>query len=316
MTECKRCSRKCVLFICSTCTENLRQQLHDLPWWLDRLMETAVGQVKLSDTGRRAKRSSTLHGDDSLASHIEAFRGCKCAEGACDCDPKKARRARERDALVHALAAGRSNAKASDELQTIHNTLTHWIQDICETRGVDTPTLKTPTGMARWLAKHVHSVAGQEDADRCCEDVALIVKNVERIVNRPVPPRFIGPCITDPAPEEVLAKRKGHNTRCGHELTANRKATEVTCPTCKQTYGVDQLINELFAESGDKLMTIRELVDWVLPRLDEPVPERTLYRWIKSGALPVGGHNERDESMVRLADVLEIRRAKPRHQAS
>ena len=307
------------MFICTTCMENLRQQLHDLPWWLDRLMEAAVGQVRLSDGGRRVRRRGVLHGDDSLASHIEPYRPCKCKQDQCTCSTKKARYHREQDALAHALAMGRSNARASDELQKIHNTLTSWVKDICETRGVELPTLHSAHSMARWLERNASAIAGQEDADRCCDDIADAIRNAERLVNRPIPPRFIGPCVTNPAPDSVLEARlaKGDTeTRCNFALTANQKATEVTCPTCKQTHNVDELVGQLLSESGDTLVTVRDLVDWILPRMEKPVPERTLYRWMKTGVLETRGHNERGDAMVRLEDVLDIRDSKPRHAAS
>lgn len=310
MTECKRCERKCELFICSTCVENLRRQLRDLPWWLDRLAETALGQVKLTDGERRSKRQNILHGDDTLASHIE------CYPNENEVDLNKARRQRQHAALRHALSAGRVNARASDEHQRIHNMLTSWVQDVCETRGIDTPTLSSAAVMARWLATHAHAIAGQEDAGQFCDDVALIAKTVERIVNRPIPARFIGPCITDPAPDEVLAPRRQDGeseTRCNHALTANRKATKVTCPACKQTYEVEQLIARLFDESGEMLVTVRDLVDWVLPKLDEPVPQRTLEGWIRRGELQVRGHTAYNAQMVRLGDVRDLRAKRPRH---
>ena len=313
--ECRRCSRNCTLFICHTCTENLRQELRDLPWWLDRLIEAAVGQVKLSDGGRRAKRSSTLHGDDTPASHIEPYRTCKCEEGQCDCDTRKARRTREHDAMAHILAAGKSNARASDELQKIHNTLTHWIQGVCETRGVDTPTLHTAHGMARWLAKHAQAVAGQEDAERCCDDIAVIIKRAERIINRPIPPRYLGPCRGE-APEPVIRKRwevEDYETRCNRALTASANAESVTCPQCESTYVIEEVIRLNLIESGDKLMTVRELVDWVLPQLDEAIPQKTLEAWIRRGWVPTRGVNAAGHQMVRLSDVREAWARRPRN---
>lgn len=48
-------------------------------------------------------------------------------------------------------------------------------------------------------------------------------RNIIRIVNRPPEPMIIGPCITVPAPDAVLAERgrQGDNaTRCGYSLMA------------------------------------------------------------------------------------------------
>lgn len=317
MTECKRCDRKCQLWICNTCISNLRVQLRELPWWLDRLAETALGQVKLSDGGRRATRRNVLHGDDTLASHIEPLRACKC-EGDCACDIRKARRRREHAALAHALAAGRVNARASTQYDRIQNMLGTWVRDICETRGVEVPRLNTASSMALWLAKHVMAVASQDGADLFCDEVIDAQRAIERIVNRPPPHRIIGPCITDPAPDEVLDKRRAdgdYQTRCNLELSAPQKAKAVTCPQCKATHDdVEALVKQNFDEMSGQNFTVRQLVDVILPVLDELVPQRTLERWIKYSWLEVRGVDERGAQMVRLRDVRDLRNSRPRNQ--
>lgn len=317
MTECKRCERKCQLFICNTCIESLRTQLRELPWWLDRLAETALGQVKLSDGGRRTSRRNVLHGDDSLASHIEPLRACKC-DGDCLCDLRKARRKRQYDALSHALAAGRINPRASHTYDKVHNTLGTWVRDICETRGVEIPVLNTASAMALWLAKHVQAVASQDDADLFCDEVVDTQRAIERIINRPPPHRSIGPCITDPAPDDVLDKRReagDYQTRCNAELSAPHKAKSVTCPQCKAVHeDVEAVVSQNFHEMGSMNFTIRQLIDVVLPKLGELVPKRTLERWIEHGWLEVRGNDEKGANMVRLNDVRELRESRPRNR--
>lgn len=64
MTKCKRCDRATEMFVCKTCVAELRKQLADLPYWIDRLAETAIGQAHLGDGGKRTTRT-VLHGDDS-----------------------------------------------------------------------------------------------------------------------------------------------------------------------------------------------------------------------------------------------------------
>ncbi|MDM1995285.1 hypothetical protein PP326_07880, partial [Mycobacteroides abscessus] len=73
MTKCKRCERATDLFVCKSCISELRKRLADLPWWIDRLTETAVGQANLGDGARKGERRDVLHGDDTLVSHVEPF---------------------------------------------------------------------------------------------------------------------------------------------------------------------------------------------------------------------------------------------------
>lgn len=332
MSECTRCERKAQLFICNFCIDTLRTQLRELPWWLDRLAETALGQVRLSDGGRRATRRNVLHGDDSLASHIEPLRPCKCGDD-CQCDIGKARRRREHDALAHALAAGKINSRATRQYDKVQNILSTTIRDMCETRGLILVSAgligplraheirgpgNTAGAMSLWLAKHVHAIAGQEGANLFCDEVTDAVRAIERIVNRPPPHRSIGPCITDPAPDEVLEKRReqgDHQTRCNLELSAPHKAKSVTCPQCKATHeDVEAVVSENLKAMGGMNFTIRQLIDVVLPKLDEPVPKRTLERWINYGWLEVRGVDEKGANMVRLDDVRELRDRRPRNR--
>lgn len=332
MTECTRCERKCQLYICNTCIEGLRTGLRELPWWLDRLAETALGQVNLSDGGRRTTRRDVLHGDDSLASHIEPLRPCKC-DGDCECDIKKARRRRGQDALAHALSAVRINPRASHQYDKIQNSLSTTIRDICETRSLTLVSAgfigplrvgemrgpgNTAGSMALWLAKHVHTIASQDGAATFCDEIIDATRTIERIINRPPPHRSIGPCITDPAPDDVLDKRReagDYQTRCNAELSAPHKAKSVTCPQCKAVHeDVEAVVSQNFHEMGSMNFTIRQLIDVVLPKLGELVPKRTLERWIEHGWLEVRGNDEKGANMVRLDDVRALRDSRPRNR--
>lgn len=309
--ECDRCGRKTDLFVCSHCTTEARRQLHDLRWWINRLIESVVGQVKLGDGGRRGTRANELHGDDTLAAHIEPFPK-DSDEPARPSD----RRARARAALHHALATGHVNGRASDELDRVRNTLGTWIRDICETRGVEMPQLNTAVAMATWLRNH-HTVIGHmEAAKEFCEDIDVAIHRIERIVNRPTPPHPIGPCITDPAPDEILTKRREDGdraTRCGFALSAAHKATTVKCPQCGETADVEDVVAHNLAEQDETLVTVRNLVDVVLPRLDEHVPRRTVEGWITRGWLTVHGHDDQGRQMVRIGEARKVRRERPRH---
>lgn len=295
--QCRRCDRATDLYLCKFCVSDLREHLHRLPLWLHRLGETARGDVRMSDGGRRHYRRGVDlirytgdNGDDHLAADLAA--------GKLE--------------LGKVLSSQRINTKAADELQRIHNTLSWWISTLCEKRGIDTPELSRTPGMARWLEKHASAVAHQEDGLRCCDDIEDAIAAIERIVNRPVPPLCIGPCPTDPAPEEVLTDRRkrdesDHSTRCANRLKAHRKDAEVTCPQCHQTYAVDDVVNRNMDEQCDRLFTVRELTDWLLPLIGEPLPVKTLERWIRVGVVPAQGFAANGAQMVRLGDVRRAR---------
>lgn len=392
MTKCKRCDRATDLFVCKACISELRKRLADLPWWLDRLTETAVGQANLGDGARRGERRDVLHGDDTLDSHVEPFPRDK------DTTPTpRDHRDRHQAALWHALALGRVNGRASDELDRIGNALSTTIRDMCETRGLQVPEFRTqpnpapandpeparayvpdattaalpdacarcyvalPTSatgalcddcdgapelrtpepsaatlqatytgkrgedtlpvttlarMAKWLYRHADDVALQENAAEICDEIERVFRSATRVVNRPPEPMTIGPCITDPAPEAVLKERTeqgDRTTRCGYALTAPHQSNQIVCPRCGVGHVVADVLAHNLGELDDRNATVRELVDVVLPRLDEHVPQRTIERWIQNGHVPVRGHDTHGHQMVRIGDVRRVRAQRPRH---
>lgn len=392
--KCKRCDRATELFVCKACVSELRDRLRALPWWLDRLTETAVGQARLSPTGRGGRRP-VLHGDDSLDSHVEPFPRDK------DTTPtERDQQERHQAALWHALALGRVNGHASDELDRIGNALSTTIRDMCETRGLEVPEFRTRPGpllvdvpestapvefdvdsapparagacrrcfvrlptsaagplcddcdgapelqtpdeapaaklrvtytgkrhedtlpvtamarMAKWLYRHAGDVALQENAAEVCDEIERVFRAATRAVNRPPEPMTIGPCTTDPAPGEVLKVRteKGdRTTRCGYALTAPHHANQIVCPQCETGHLVSDVLAHNLGELDDRNATVRELVDVILPRLDEHVPQRTIERWIQNGHVPVRGYDAHDHQMVRIGDVRRVRAQRPRN---
>lgn len=392
MTKCKRCERATDLFVCKACISELRKRLADLPWWIDRLTETAVGQANLGDGARKGERRDVLHGDDTLVSHVEPFPRDK------DSAPtEKDQQERHQAALWHALALGRANGHASDELDRIGNALSTTIRDMCEHRGLEVPEFRTRPGlapvndpepaqayvpdattialpdacarcyvalptsatgtlcddcdgapelrapepavdnlratytgkryedtlpvstmarMAKWLYRHAGDVALQENAAEICDEIERVFRSATRVVNRPPEPMTIGPCTTDPAPDEVLTARtkKGdRTTRCGYALTAPHHANMIVCPQCEAGHLVSDVLARNLGELDDRNATVRELVDVILPRLDEHVPQRTLERWIQNGEVSVRGYDAHDHQMVRIGDVRRVRARRPRH---
>lgn len=391
MTKCKRCDRATDLFACKACVSELRDRLRALPWWLDRLTETAVGQARLSPSGRGGRRR-VLHGDDTLVSHVEPFPRDK------DSAPtERDQQERYQAALWHALALGRANGHASDELDRIGNALSTTIRDMCETRGLQVPEFRTqpspvpandpeptrvyvpdattaalpdacarcyvalPTSatgalcddcdgapelrapepsaenlratytgkrgedtlpvttlarMAKWLYRHAGDVALQENAAEVCDEIERVFRSATRVVNRPPEPTTIGPCVTDPAPDEVLkarAERGDTDTVCGYALTVRPPNIDVECPQCGLVYVAAEVLEYNLAGLDDRNVTVRELVDVVLPRLNEHVPRRTLERWIQNGQVSVRGYDVHGHQMVRIGDVRQVRAQRPRH---
>lgn len=107
----------------------------------------------------------------------------------------------------------------------------------------------TTARMAKWLHRHAANIALQENGAEICDEIEQVYRSITRVVNRPPEPMIIGPCITDPAPDEVLAERgcKGDNsTRCGYALMAPNHSGSIVCPQCNTAHpGADVLARNL-----------------------------------------------------------------------
>jgi len=301
MTECQRCGGKSAdAFLCGRCCQAIDSQLRELPWWQERLTETAQGRTRMTDNGgRKSAARKDLDGAKPEAAYIELLPGCKHGkDDDCDCDLSRARRARAQAALAHALATGRVNAKASQLLAEIADQLSYWVRTLCESRGIPVPQL--PPGrtlgapQAIWLAAHIQSIALSEDAGDFCADLEgradvrdhkrrpSIFEQIEQVINRPI--RFwpLGPC-----PAEVKGDEDGEDGQCGAELPRVPERTdEVTCRKCRTRHVVSRVLLIRKHEREGSPQTWRELCRYNADLPPEfQVPARTLRHWRQTGAL-------------------------------
>lgn len=300
-TTCRRCKGAVLdAFLCAECTTDLRDTLAELPWWLDRLTETALGQTRMGDNaGRKSARRKDLDGDAELAACIEVLPG--------DDDLDKARRKRQQAALAHALATGGINARASELLAEIADSLAYWCRSLCETRGLTyTPQ---PTGRAlgvnhaRWLARNVDAIAASEDAADITADILGrdrarhgLIAQIERAVNRPWRWWPLGACPTPIRLEGPAQDGRLHpSARCATELRAREDAREIRCPECHHLHNVHRLLWSRKSEAESEPMTERELVRYNRELPPEfQVPPRTLQHWLVTGRLCACGEADGD----------------------
>lgn len=305
--KCQRCERECRdSFLCQSCSNHIREILRELPWWLDRLLESSVGQVRMGDGGRNPKPE--LHGEDLVTDHALT--------------------------IAQAAAMGRANTAASRLYARAHNTLATWIRDICESRGIDyrmqimesnfigpmaeyqqrraprkdpgtLETSGTHTPMALWLAKHAPAIAMHEAAGECANDIEDLRLAVERAVNRREAPMFCGLCPNEVADDHAKDCDKEHPHECGTRLEARKKAANVTCPSCKATHDVETLQRKIFEDNADYGYTSGE-IHTVMNAMGMSIGESTLRRWIAQRALlPMNWHS--GTPRYHLDDVRKLR---------
>ncbi|UXA19526.1 hypothetical protein [Mycobacterium sp. SMC-4] len=244
---------------------------------LEYLRGYAVGQARRGEQARRTHREpDTLNGDDTLASHIDPLAGCECPEdGECVCSLDKSRDRREYLALNRALASGGVNTAASWLLTEMNYSLGSWAKGIAKAHRI-TLQWKTTTGYAHFLAQNVPKIALDPDAGHFHHRVRAFVRRAEKIINPPeAPERVCGPC---PTPVETEHGR----TLCATPLTADRAATEVICPQCKETHRVDDLIDRLWNDVDEWHLTRHEILALV-EVLERPVSVDTFKTWCHRG---------------------------------
>lgn len=290
MTECQRCDAKAHnAFLCGRCETHLRQVLKDMPWWLDRLTEAALGQTRMTDNGgRRSARRKDLDGDAELAACIEPL------PPGDDLD--KARRERQKAALAHALATGGINARASELLSEIADSLRYWVKELCDARGVAytrSPLARTTalgSEYATWLRVNVAAISASECAGDIAGDIDGHLEDLLRVINRPMRWWALGDCPgwIDKAPD----REEGP---CGSALRVPENTAETRCRKCGTTHNVQLLLLARKHEAEGTPKTRRELVRYNRELPPEfQVPPRTLRQWLNTGLLQACADNDGD----------------------
>ena len=269
----------------------------------------------MSDNGgRKSARRNGLDGDALLASCIQTL------PAADDLD--RARREREKAALRQALAAGGVNARASELLAEITDSLAYWCKVLCDERGIAyAPPVITHRSSAsgqnhaEWLLANVAAIAASESADDIAGDVESHAEDIIKLINRPIRMVLLGDCPT--WDEESKAP-------CGVRLYAPQDAVEVYCRRCKSTHNCHRLMLETMAAAEREVHTFDGIIRIMkmLPA-DYRVAPRTLQHWRSTGALrarqwvrPDGRkgitqHTDSDIPLYAWADVKRLQLRKP-----
>ncbi|ADL71249.1 hypothetical protein ISLAND3_67 [Mycobacterium phage Island3] len=300
MTACQVCEGRAQLYLCLTHITALRNALNDLPWWLERLEEAVVGQVRLGDPGRRGTKTHEL----------DAYTGPDAAEKLAQALAD----GRFRRSAV--LALGRVNPKASRLRDRARAELVVWVRYLCEHHGAEVPRDTETRELAKWLEQHTQAIAGDEAAKDCHNAVVDLIEQIRRVVNRPEPPEYCGPCQHQFTVEERDARRERDledRAECRTQLYARRGARWVRCPECGTEHEVATLQEALLAEADEYSFSISDLSDFILPKLGMEIPRRTLQHWAQRGELVPSGY-EANVARYQLAHVREVAGRKRRRR--
>lgn len=341
MTDCQICRATTQLFLCQSCTGDLTDMLNGLhkrvvpslpprsaPGWIALLEDAATSQTRLGDTVRRAHRTNRLDGDqhplDLLPEDDRPL-----VEQLNDPQLEKARKQRHTKLFRQALAAGKVNEHAVNQLEKFTASLNFWVAQLDKHTATPPTAIRDlkPAHAAWWLAYNTHDIAKMPNAGMCFRDIDRHIKTIEHVINRPPPTRFCGPCPNMLQPIDCSCS-KTHPHPCQTELRAPVDDTMVSCPHCHSLHNTDQLQNMLWRRLADRLVTYPQLVE-ICRRTAQPVPVRsTLYKWVTQRRLRVRGyvragvrgriaptkHSDTDQPVYRLGDVRKLMAEKPRRK--
>lgn len=135
-----------------------------------------------------------------------------------------------------------------------------------------TPTTSTMPGLLREVAaRYGHWTAGEDDHAglEFCDTWHELRRKVAGVLERPAPPRWMGPCTV---PE------------CGGELRLREGREVARCPECGAQVGLLEIRAHLYEALRERLMTRSEIMSALFVLGLETKP-KTVDKWVERGKL-------------------------------
>lgn len=188
------------------------------------------------------------------------------------------------------------NLHASDVAHDIHGTLRAWADHICQHSTVPWPGEQRTAAWAKWLDRHLIDLAKTEDAVAAYDEISDSHKRLMRVIDRPTPSEFVGPC---QAPRDAGEKGLCAGVYC----RPDRRSDTLHCGTCQEDIDLPSLRVATEAAMGARLFTKTELRTALVMFAKKPVKRETLNSWIRRGQLADhgGGRYRLDEALALIA---------------
>ncbi|AOE44341.1 hypothetical protein SEA_EYRE_61 [Gordonia phage Eyre] len=263
---CTRCKRPAELFLCWPCTKGLADILEQIPWLSNKLIITAHGDNLNQLDERQFFEARGTIPEDELESPVPW------------------------------------RAAASKRLRELRTVLTRWVQDVCDTadlqfevigasrvygplpegvRRVPTNYVPTTTDLAIWLGHYFSTFGHREDGAQAVDEIRAAFDRGVEAINRRDQGMYAGPC-----PTIVGVEPDGMTPlRCREALYVRRTPEgdprpHVTCWKCKRQHDTERLLELIWAQAGNFLLTGAEILR-VTAELGERIPKSRFYQWRK-----------------------------------
>lgn len=150
------------------------------------------------------------------------------------------------------------------------DTITAWSDHVAARRDTNL-TGQTTLQRADWLTLYLGEVQDDPRAGDLADEIGFAVITAQRAVDKPLQPRYVGPC-----------------DKCGADLYAHPRAKAVDCPNvpeCETSYNVDDRREWLLEQAKDQLLTATELSRALPGLLQVPLNAATIRSWAHRGKL-------------------------------
>lgn len=194
--------------------------------------------------------------------------------------------------------------RASEALFVLTNTVTTWTRLVVEHYAVPVPdsivqasastgttaAARVAQGAARWLFKHVRSLAMHPAAGEAVGEIASAVKLAYNTVDRP--------------PDLIPAGVCGYEG-CEAILYADAETTTITCRKCGSDHDAD--VRRAWMQEGASEHRLLGMIclSWVKLLRGERVPPGTWRRWVSQGEVVAHQLDHVGRPLYRFGDVLE-----------
>lgn len=205
---------------------------------------------------------------------------------------------------------------ASELADRVRNGLSTWIRHLCETRGVEPPSLpRTATvwantargpvavpaepisAMAVWLVQHVQTIRQDELAGQLLAELKLLQAELRAGVDNRQH-RYAGPCTATLRPLEVTASSTGEGedetivpqlhagepVQCGADLKRRVGAATIVCKECGADYLAAERGDWIDDRAAEHVATAAQLA-LVLTESGYSMKAATIRKWGERGRL-------------------------------
>lgn len=179
------------------------------------------------------------------------------------------------------------NENASEVAHDLRGTLRTWTEHICTHSTLQWPGELRSKQYAVWIDRYLVDLAKTEEAQTAADEITYVIKRVQRTIDRPEVPRFIGPCQS--ATDGITCE----GVYCHAEQLVSQ------CLDCGVTIDIPAVRATTEEVMRAHLFDKRELLKAMVMVAKESVPRQMVDNWIRRGRLTDhGGKYKLDEAMA------------------